>query len=99
MYTHTLDVLGFFVIMIKHYYQEQFRGRKAYTSRSQPITKERNPSKNLKQKPQKNTAPWLAFGLMMSSLCYTAQDHFVRDGAAHNGLGHLMPHKHTHGSL
>ena len=76
-----LSVLGFFIIMIKHSYydQKQFRGRKAYTSRSQHIIKGRNPSKNLKQKPQKNTDSWLAFGLMLSLLSYSAQDHFVRE--------------------
>lgn len=40
----------------------------------------------LKQRPWRNDARWLAFPSLLSYLPCAAQDHLCRDGTAHSGL-------------
>lgn len=46
--------------------------------------------RNLKQKPMVEFSFWLDLRFTFSSLSYTVQAHFFRDGTTHSGLGSLM---------
>ena len=66
------------------------------------LSLDRNSRQELKRRPWRSAAYWLAPRALLCLLYYTVQVHLLSDGNAHNGLGlppftiKKMPHKPAH---
>jgi hypothetical protein len=82
--------------MIKHHQQKQLGEERVNCKLQVTVHQEEKPGEELKketwrqelkQRTWRNTANWLALHGLLSLLSYIAQDHILRGGPTHSGLG------------